>query len=353
MARQSEARGGSSILEVAIRSGVSTATVSRVLSGKRAKDDAIARRVRHAAAELNYHVNAAASALRSDSTNTIALVKPRTTAPADSAIVVELEALASDAGQLLLLGFGADAEEQADRIDTFVKRRVDGLVVLPPAGSDLSPTLEALAGTLPIVQVGGNASSFHINWVGVDEGATMELTLRHLAGRNAHGVAFLSAPIDSPAAADLFSTFQTQTHSLGMVSDPEWTTFGPATAERGFDDTTHLFAAHGDRPDAIICDSDVVATGALIALRELGVTVPDDVLVMGSGDTPEAALTTPSLSTTRTPARQIAAEAMRLVDIGRSSQHWLPAHTAFPAQLVVRESTDSPRYGESDYAQPS
>ncbi|MBM6700126.1 LacI family DNA-binding transcriptional regulator [Bifidobacterium pullorum subsp. saeculare] len=353
MRRQQEGRSGSSILEVAIRADVSTATVSRVLSGKRTKDDAIARRVRRAAEELNYHVNVAASALRSGATNTIALVAPRAVTPAELSIISELESLASDADQLLLLGFGANAEEQTNRIDTFIKRHVDGLVVLPQTDSDLSPALEAHAGTLPIVQIGGSTSSFHINWVGIDENATMKLALSHLAGRNAHGVAFLSTPIDSPEAADLFTTFQTQTHNLGMVSDPEWTTFGPVTTERGFDDTTRLFTAHGEHPDAIVCDDDTVAAGTLLALRELGVAVPDDVLVMSFGDSPESALTTPSLSTTRVPARQIAAEAMRLMSLGRSSPHWLPAHTAFPAQLVTRESTDSPRYGESDYEQPT
>lgn len=82
---------GSSITNVAATAGVSIATVSRVLSGKRGKDDDIARRVREAAKQLGYSVNYAASALRSDVTKTIGLVIPSATEPFSAQLLDEIE----------------------------------------------------------------------------------------------------------------------------------------------------------------------------------------------------------------------------------------------------------------------
>ena len=98
---------GSSITNVAATAGVSIATVSRVLSGKRGKDDDIARRVREAAKQLGYSVNYAASALRSDVTKTIGLVIPSATEPFSAQLLDEIEPTIDTESQQLLLGIGA------------------------------------------------------------------------------------------------------------------------------------------------------------------------------------------------------------------------------------------------------
>ena len=116
---------GSSITNVAATAGVSIATVSRVLSGKRGKDDDIARRVREAAKQLGYSVNYAASALRSDVTKTIGLVIPSATEPFAAQLLDEIEPTIDTESQQLLLGIGATQEAQAERI---------GIAGQPPCG---------------------------------------------------------------------------------------------------------------------------------------------------------------------------------------------------------------------------
>ena len=98
----------SSITNVAAMAHVSIATVSRVLSGKRTKDDDIARRVRAAAEELNYSVNYAASSLRGAATNTIGLVIPSATDHFSAGLLDELEPVIDMERQQLLLGIGND-----------------------------------------------------------------------------------------------------------------------------------------------------------------------------------------------------------------------------------------------------
>ncbi|MCI1832930.1 MAG: LacI family transcriptional regulator [Bifidobacterium sp.] len=342
----------SSITDVAALANVSTATVSRVLTGRRTKDDDIARRVRKAANQLNYSVNYAASALRSDVTNTLGIVMPDPLTPLSSHLLSRFEAAANDAGKQLLVALGADESTQRSRIDTLVSRKADGIVALPCTGADLSPTLEDYVRSVPIVQVSGHCSSFHVNWVGIDETASMQMAMDHLADYNSTAIAFLSAAVDSSAAAELFITFQSSANLLNLLTEPEWTTFGDCSAKRGYDDTMRLFTSRGTHPNGLICATDAIALGALMALHTLGIGVPDDVLVIGSGDSPESAISSPTLTSTRAPVELIVSETMRLLGNEHGSQHWLPAHIAFPPRLVQRESTTATRIGSSDMAAP-
>ena len=172
---------GSSITNVAATAGVSIATVSRVLSGKRGKDDDIARRVREAAKQLGYSVNYAASALRSDVTKTIGLVIPSATEPFSAQLLDEIEPTIDTESQQLLLGIGATQEAQAERIESLANRHVDGLIVVPAAGTDLAGTLNQYANTLPIVQICGRQTAPRVSVVGIDENAAMEAIVKHLA----------------------------------------------------------------------------------------------------------------------------------------------------------------------------
>jgi LacI family transcriptional regulator len=144
-----------SIVNVAAIANVSTATVSRVLSGKRTKDDDIARRVRAAAHSLNYSVNFAASALRSTVTRTIGLIVPSVQDPFSARLIDTLEPLVNQSGRQLALSVGRTPEVQKERIVLMAARHVDGLIVVPLPGIDLGDVLAQYAQEIPAVQIGG------------------------------------------------------------------------------------------------------------------------------------------------------------------------------------------------------
>ena len=123
-----ESSSSASIVNVAAIANVSTATVSRVLSGKRTKDDDIARRVRAAAHSLNYSVNFAASALRSTVTRTIGLIVPSVQDPFSARLIDTLEPLVNRSGRQLALSVGRTPEVQKERIVLMAARHVDGLM---------------------------------------------------------------------------------------------------------------------------------------------------------------------------------------------------------------------------------
>ncbi|MBW3093481.1 LacI family DNA-binding transcriptional regulator [Bifidobacterium sp. 82T10] len=341
------AQSGSSasITNVAALANVSTATVSRVLSGKRAKDDDIARRVRAAAEELNYSVNYAASALRSDVTNTIGLIIPSATDPLSAQLLDELEPLTDVNSQQLLLGIGATQEKQEERIESLIARNVDGLVIVTAPGAELAATLERYARQIPIVQVGGRQRSFRTSMVSIDDNAAMEMSVRHLAESGVRSVAYLANHDMSFESAELFAMFHTQVRSYALYTDRAWNQFGEKTVQRGFHCTMRLFGDALDRsgrddtyrlrPEALICCDDTVAFGAMVALDALGLAVPGDVRIIGYGDSPLALTTMPPLTSVRPPVGQIVAEALRLIAAGPTS----PAHITLPPQLVARGST--------------
>lgn len=343
MATPAAGTSSASITNVAALANVSTATVSRVLSGKRAKDDDIARRVRAAASALNYSVNYAASALRSDVTNTIGLIIPSATESLSAQLLDELEQLVDVESQQLLLGIGRDQATQTERMESLMARNVDGLIIIAASGADLAAPLERFAQQTPIVQVGGRQRSFRTSMVSIDENAAMEMTVRHLVSSGVRSVAYLAGKEVSFESAELFAMFHTQMRSYSLATANDWNQFGERTVQRGFHCAMRLFGYGREeitddfraRPDALICCDDTVAFGAMIALDTIGLRIPQDVRIVGYGDSPLAATTMPQLTSLRPPVGQIAAEARRLIAAGPAS----PAHITLPPQLVVRGST--------------
>lgn len=337
-----KASGNSSITNVAALANVSTATVSRVLSGRRTKDDDIARRVRKAAKTLNYSVNYAASSLRSDITNTIGLVIPSATENFSARLLDQFEPAIDTDSQQLLLGIGNTQDAQAERIESLAARHADGIIVVTAAGADLAGVLEEYAPTLPIVQVGGRQRSFRTSMVSIDENAAMEQAIGHLRAQGAHSIAYLAGKEISFESAELFAMFHTQIRAFRLRTYADWNRFGERTVQRGFDCAMRLFTAPDGsvesaetRPDALVCADDAIAFGAMVALHALHLHVPQDVRIIGYNDSPIATTTMPTLTSVRPPFEQIVSEALRLIAAGPDN----PAHIALPPQLIVREST--------------
>ncbi|KAB7790597.1 LacI family DNA-binding transcriptional regulator [Bifidobacterium leontopitheci] len=334
----------SSITNVAAKANVSIATVSRVLSGKRTKDDDIARRVRAAAEELNYSVNYAASALRSDVTNTIGLVIPSATDSLSARLIDALEPPAdhkstATQNRQLLLGVGGEQRTQAQRLESLVARNVDGIIIVPADGVDLTQPLERFSPHTPIVQVGGRQRSFRTSMVGIDENAAMEMIVEHLARQGVRSAAYFAGKEVSFESAEMFAMFHTQMRAHRLVTDTAWNRFGEVSVERGYRCTRRMFveerAAGIEPPQAVICADDMIALGVMVALQTMGVRVPQDVRVVGFNDSPLATTTMPQLTSVRPPFDQIAQEALRLIGLGAGR----PAHVTLLPQLVVRGST--------------
>lgn len=320
----------SSITDVAALANVSIATVSRVLSGKRQKDDELARRVREAAEQLNYSVNYAASSLRGAGTRTIGLVIPSATDPFCAQLLDALEPAADDRQTQLLLGVGATQGLQASRIESLMARNVDGLIYVETPGIDLSRVLERHAQTVPIVGIGNGKRMLSTSQVSLDNVLAMEQAIAHLASRGASTVAYLGTQAHSFEEAEQVAMLHTQIRTFGLTTTSQWNEFGDDTLDRGFRSACTLFRE--SHPDAVICSSDAVAHGVVLACASMGLDVPNEVMVIGNGN---AAPPAAGLTTLKPPFERIVDESLRLIEQGASKA----AQVALACDLVIRQST--------------
>ena len=228
----------------------------------------------------------------------------------------EIEPTIDTESQQLLLGIGATQEAQAERIESLANRHVDGLIVVPAAGTDLAGTLNQYANTLPIVQICGRQTAPRVSVVGIDENAAMEAIVKHLAEQGIASAAYMAGNELSFESAELFATFHTHMRTYGLATSENWNQFGERTVQRGFDCAMRLFNGPLVQPEAVVCADDAIAFGVMVAFDALGIRVPEDVLVVGYHDSAIARTTMPRLTSVRAPFERIVSECLRLLASG-------------------------------------
>ncbi|MEU6753532.1 LacI family DNA-binding transcriptional regulator [Actinomadura nitritigenes] len=330
------------IAQVAERAGVSTATVSRVLSGRGPVSAAVQRKVRKAADDLGYQVNSIARALRNSRTDTVGMVVPSISNPFFTSLVESVEhALGREGKELLLCDARSDPEVEARRLATLVARNVDGIIVSPSHGTLSGAAVQETAGRLPLVQLDRFVGGTSTDWVGVDDVAAMRQVMDHLHAGGARSAAFAGSLLTNSSTEQRFAGFRRRSEDLGIAVDPDQILLGDYSVEWGETAAARLIAA-GDLPDAIVCADDLIALGVTRACRAHGVDVPGRVQVTGYDNIEFSRLSEPALTTVDQPRDRIATEAVRLLAAaaGEADGDRGPsAHIALVPTLVVREST--------------
>ncbi|MBD2895215.1 LacI family DNA-binding transcriptional regulator [Spirillospora sp. NPDC000708] len=330
------------IAQVAERAGVSTATVSRVLSGRGPVSAAVQRKVRKAADDLGYQVNSIARALRNSRTDTVGMVVPSISNPFFTSLVESVEhALGREGKELLLCDARSDPEVEARRLATLVARNVDGIIVSPSHGTLSGAAVQETAGRLPLVQLDRFVGGTSTDWVGVDDVAAMRQVMDHLHAGGARSAAFAGSLLTNSSTEQRFAGFRRRSEDLGIAVHPDQILLGDYSVEWGETAAARLIAA-GDLPDAIVCADDLIALGVTRACRAHGVDVPGRVQVTGYDNIEFSRLSEPALTTVDQPRDRIATEAVRLLAAaaGEADGDRGPsAHIALVPTLVVREST--------------
>ena len=273
-----------SIDEVARHAGVSTATVSRALSGRGHVSGATKARVEAAAKSLGYVVSASASSLASGRTRNIGVLVPFLDRWFFSTVLSGISSALMRRGyDITLYSLTADRAERRDVFATFLRRqRVDGVIAISiELGEEETGQLMAL--DLPVIAIGGpnpRLTTLTVDDVAVARRATEHL--RALGPRdNAHIGASPEFDIDFHIPTHRRQGFEQALADAGIPVKPSL--FEPAdfTIEGGFRAAKQLLGKPGGRPTAIFAASDEMAIGALLAARELGYRVPEDLSVVG------------------------------------------------------------------------
>ncbi len=324
--------------DVAAAAGVSTATASRVLSGRRPVSEEIAKTVRAASERLGYEANVVARSLRVQSTGTVGMVVPHISNPFFPAIVEAVEReLATDDIQLLLCDSQGSIAHELARTKALLARRVDGVLAIPCESSASAAAVALASAQVPVVLIDRDVRDAQADFVGTDDSAGMQLVFAHLRERGATTFAFVSAAAVTSSAKARCAHYVRLAASTDAASaralvlgdfSYEW---GRTAAER--------ILASGRLPDAIVCGADIIAIGLLSSLRAAGVEIPRDVLVTGYDDIGFASLTHPGITTIRQPVEELGRRAVRLLHSRLTHAAAERTHELLEPTLVVRGTT--------------
>jgi LacI family transcriptional regulator len=332
--------------DVAAMAGVSRTTVSFVLNQRPDVKipDETRRRVVDAAAQLGYQPNASARQLAGGRSHILALVLHQSPEQvASDAVLAEtlrgLSAAARAGGFRVMVELLAPEGPDASYSSLLRAQHADGLIVSGPRSDDPS-LLELVRDGFPVV-LQGSMPDVSVQSVDVDNVAGARGAVEHLLSLGHRRIACITnAPLVYTAAQDRLAGYTEALTAAGIDCDPILITEADFDAPSGHLAMARLLAR--TTFDAVFVASDVVALGAIGALREAGKRVPDDVSIVGFDDIPLAAYFDPPLTTVRLPAFELGQAAGRAL-VERLADRAIPYRTLLPTELIVRGSTSRRR----------
>jgi LacI family transcriptional regulator len=337
--------------EVARLAGVSRSTVSRVVNGDPRVSDEARARVQQIIDAHNYHPNAAARSLASRRTRIIGLLIPHAVGqifrdPFFPVLVQgAVEACNETDYNLTMLMETAVDGIASDRVYQRVVRgrHVDGLVIASSVVED--PIIAHLQRDgFPFVLVGRHPRH-EVSFVDVDNRSAAREAVAHLLGHGYRRIGMIAGPRNMIASIDRYAGYVTALQEDGRLPEPALTVYSNFTRRGGYRAINELLAA-GERPDAVFVASDAMASGALQALRDAGLRVPDDVAVMGFDGLEETLVSRSILSTVVQPTADEGREAVRTLLQLIEQPDRPPIQRYLPTQLALRRSCGCGREAE-------
>ncbi len=328
------------IREIAKRARVSTATVSRAINRVPTVDPQLAKRVWKVVDELGYYPNRQARALVSGRTRIFGLIVSEITNPFFPEIVQSFEDMAVQNGyELLLTSTVHDPKRMEISVRRMIERRVEGVAVLTFGMEEsLLKDLRFRKVPLVFVDVGPNVhgvSTIHINYQqGIRQAVQHVAALRHAR------IAFVSGPLHLKSAMARRIAFEESMREIGVEVSPNFLVEGDHTMEGGMQALTRLVALP-DRPTAILCSNDMTAIGVMRQAYESGLSVPQDLSVVGFDDIRLAHYTIPPLTTVRMSQSELAKLAFQalLNDVASDGSGSRGRQYEMRTDLVLRKST--------------
>jgi len=325
--------------QVGALAGVSRATVSRVVNGSPRVSAEARVQVERAVAKLGYVPNRAARSLVTRRTDSIALIvaEPESrffSEPFFAGVVRGVSAALVETDVQLVLLMAQDAAHRG-RLERYVTGgHVDGVLLASLHGDDPLPRTLQRAG-VPTVLVGRPAGDAPDSYVEADNrGGAMEAVV-HLVGRGHRRIATITGPMDMAVGQDRLDGYQDGLRAAGLPADPQLVEGGDFTEEGAAAMRRLLEREPG--LDAVFAASDLMAAGALRALKAAGRRVPGDVAVIGFEDSMTARYAEPQLTTVSQPVEEMGRQATRLL-LAKVAGGAASMSVILKTELVVRAS---------------
>jgi DNA-binding LacI/PurR family transcriptional regulator len=318
--------------------GLSPATVSLVINRSNVADSIPQEtkdRIFAAARKFKYRPNFFARSLRTQRSFTVGVIVPEVSDGYSATVMSGVEDYLLQEGYFY---FVASHRHRADLIDEyprmFLERAVDGLIAVDtPWHLNLS---------VPVVTISGHDDIKGVINIVLNHQRAAELALKHLFHLGHRRIAFIKGQAFSSDTEDRWANIERAAHQLGLTIDPRLVAQlegDSPSPQLGYKATKKILAA-AEPFSALFAFNDISAMGAIRALRECGLQVPDDVSVVGFDDIQSAAYQNPGLTTVRQPLREMGRTAAEIL-LRRISRPGLDLHDRYTVEpeLMVRETT--------------
>ncbi|MGO1120609.1 LacI family DNA-binding transcriptional regulator [Rhodovibrionaceae bacterium A322] len=331
------------IEDVARLADVSIATVSRVVHSPDKVAERTRLKVQEAIARSGYAPNVLARNLRRRSSGMILVLLPDIGNPFFSSILSGIESLARQAGYGVIIG---NTDNRPDKEEVYLSylrgNQADGVILLTghlPHGATVAdlPTLP------PMVALSERVSGDVVPFVGIENVSAAQMATDHLLALGHRRIAHVKGPEGNILTDRRLQGYQQALQAAGIAPDAALVVPGAFSIESGRQ-AVELLWQQSPRPTALFCASDEIAIGALLELTRKGVSVPQEVSVVGFDDIQFASCTTPPLTTLHQPREQMGQAAMSLLlellaDDRKGGTRPARAPVLLPAELVQRQST--------------
>lgn len=328
--------------DVAEHAGVSVAVVSYVVNnGPRPVSPATQAKVKKAIQELGYYPNELARSLSRKQTATIGLIIPSLINPVFNEIAQNLERVCTAAGYMVIL---CSTERDRDKEKKFAEilrtKQVDGVVAIPSASPHavLKPLQQA---DIPTVFLEHDMPDTYC--IAIDDLQGGRLATQHLVSLGHHRVGIIKREPTSALSILRPVGYRAILEEAGIPFDPALVIESKAGQAAGYASMQQLLALP-DPPTAVFTHNDVLAMGAMRAIYDAGLRVPDDISVVGYDDTVAASYLMPRLTTVRFSVAEMGRRAGQVIlELAQKKGPLTPRTITLPVELVIRASTAPPK----------
>jgi len=344
----SKERSRATIDDVALKAGVSTATVSRVINNTGTVAPKTRENVLAAITELNYRPQSAAQILASKKTNTIGLLFQAISGEFFSPMLRGIEAAAQECGyNLLIYSTQLNQSDHSRLAMPLGEHNTDGVLIFVDSIPDQEIVRFSEIG-FPVVLIHQSSpQNLQIPWVTVENKSGARKMMNHLIeGHNYRRIAFLSGSVGQEDSHWRELGYKESLAAHDIPFDPELIATGNFNRDVAQAAVEH-WLQNGTQFDAIFAADDEMALGVIAALENTDLKIPDDIALVGFDDIYLARFLSPPLTTVKAPTEQVGREAIRLL-VDKINGRPTESIILLPTEVVVRQSCGCPLHSADD-----
>lgn len=332
------------IVDIAKEAGVSIATVSRVLTGNAKVNEEKKQRINEIIKKYDFHPNVLARGLIQTKTNTIGILTADIRNPYYSSLFVSCENAAADRGySLLLCNSFSDRLKEFELIDNLANQKVDAIILIGGAPDELETDLEyvekvnKITNSIPVI-VTGRLDGTNCTRINIDYLKSISLVMEYISqNKNFKKIAFIGGSQKVTSSVELRNGFKKMLSKLNLKYYPEFDVPNNRYDDQGGYDAMNQILNLKERPDVVIAVNDITAVGAMHAINEHNLKIPDDISIITFDDTFIASLMNPALTSV---SYNYVSFGYKIIEttINLIEQKEVEPITLIQPKLVVRES---------------